>query len=108
MLSIVLPLIALSVVTAFLFTFIRTVFELPMSELLVPVDGPAAPSQIIRLFGKDDDGAGSALSLVAMTIMGVLAAGIWLLAHRLFQRRTPSNAAPALLPSLPHPAEATA
>ncbi len=85
-LSVVLPLVAISVMTAFLFTFIRTVFELPMSELLIPVNGPAAPSVIIHLFGKDDEGIGSALSLLAMCLVGVVSALIWLATQKLFAR----------------------
>lgn len=90
-LHIVLPLIALSLTTAFLFTFIRTMFELPMSELLVPVTGPAAPSVIIHLFGKDDEGMGSALSLLAMIVVGIISGLIWLAANRLFGRSQPST-----------------
>lgn len=87
-LYVVLPLVALSVTTAFLFTFIRTVFELPMSELLIPVNGPAAPSVIIHLFGKDDEGMGSALSLLAMLVVGGVSAIIWLAAQKFFARTT--------------------
>ncbi len=83
---VILPLVALSVMTSFLFTFIRTVFELPMSELLVPVSGPAAPSVIIHLFGKDDEGMGSALSLLAMIVVGALSVIIWLLGQKAFSR----------------------
>jgi len=87
MLGIVLPLVALSVITAFLFTFIRTMFELPMSELLVPVSGPAAPSVIIHLFGKDDEGLGSALSMLAMIVVGGISGAAWLAARWSFRRR---------------------
>ena len=92
-LRIVLPLVAMSVITAFLFTFIRTMFELPMSELLVPVRGPAAPSVIIHLFGKDDDGPGSALSLLAMLLVGAASATIWLAANGMFARRQATSTA---------------
>jgi len=78
---IVLPLVAFSLVTALLSTFIRTMFELPMSELLVPVDGPAAPSVLVQLFGKDDEGMGSALSLMAMIVVAVVSAAIWITAR---------------------------
>ena len=87
MVAIVLPLVSLSVVTAFLFTFIRSVFELPMSELLVPVTGPAAASMIVHLFGKDDDGLGSALSVVAMIIVAIASSVVWLLAQTAVRRR---------------------
>ncbi len=79
---IVVPLIALSLITAVLFVFVRTVFELPMSEVLQPADGPPAPALIVRLFGNDDDGIGSALSLVAILGTAVSAGGLWLLAAR--------------------------
>ncbi|MDP8996340.1 MAG: iron ABC transporter permease [Pseudomonadota bacterium] len=85
-LSIILPLVMLSVMTAFLFTFIRTVFELPMSELLIPVNGPAAPSAIIRLFGKDDEGMGSALSLLAMCSVSAISILVWLVIQKFIAR----------------------
>ena len=90
-LYVVLPLVALSVTTAFLFTFIRTVFELPMSQLLVPLNGPAAPSVIIHLFGKDDEGMGSALSLLAMIIVGGVSAIIWMTTQKIFARTIVKN-----------------
>jgi len=76
---IVVPLIALSLITAVLFVFVRTVFELPMSEVLQPADGPPAPALIVRLFGNDNDGIGSALSLVAIFFTALSAGGLWLL-----------------------------
>jgi iron(III) transport system permease protein len=82
---IVMPLIALSLVTAVLFVFVRTVFELPMSEVLQPADGPPAPTLIVRLFGNDDDGIGSALSLVAVLATGLSAGALWLVAARLMR-----------------------
>src|SRR5260370_38465558 len=51
---IIVPLIALSFVTAGLFVFVRTVFELPMSEMLQPAVGPPAPAVIVRLFSNDE------------------------------------------------------
>ncbi len=80
---IIVPLIALSLITAVLFVFVRTVFELPMSEVLQPADGPPAPALIVRLFGNDDDGIGSALSLVAILGTGLSAGALWLVAARL-------------------------
>jgi len=79
---IVVPLIALSLLTAVLFVFVRTVFELPMSEVLQPADGPPAPALIVRLFGNDDDGIGSALSLVAILGTALSAGALWLVAAR--------------------------
>jgi iron(III) transport system permease protein len=82
---IIVPLIALSLVTAALFVFVRTVFELPMSEVLQPTDGPPAPALIVRLFGNDDDGIGSALSLVAILATAFSAGVLWLAAARLMR-----------------------
>jgi len=77
LLAITLPLILLSVVTAFLLTFIRTVFELPMSQMLIPQSGPPAPTLILRLFSHDRDGLASAIALVAMAAAGLGAALVW-------------------------------
>jgi iron(III) transport system permease protein len=82
---IIMPLIALSLVTAVLFVFVRTVFELPMSEVLQPADGPPAPTLIVRLFGNDDDGIGSALSLVAILGTALSAGALWLVAARVMR-----------------------
>lgn len=90
--QIVLPLVALSVVTAFLLTFIRTVFELPISQLLVPRSGSPVPPVVIRLFNHDGDGLASALSLVSMIVAGGGAAVIWAVAKRLAPRRGPALA----------------
>jgi iron(III) transport system permease protein len=65
------------VVTAFLLTFIRTVFELPMSQMLIPQSGAPAPTVILRLFSHDRDGLASAMALVAMVAAGAIAALIW-------------------------------
>lgn len=97
--KIVLPLVAFSLLTALLATFIRTVFELPMSELLVPVDGPAAPSVLVQLFGKDDEGMGSALALVAMVVVAGISAAIWLAARHVLARGRPGVA--QTLPAVP-------
>jgi iron(III) transport system permease protein len=82
---IIVPLIALSLVTAVLFVFVRTVFELPMSEMLQPADGPPAPALIVRLFSNDDDGIGSALSLVAILGTALSAGALGLVAARLMR-----------------------
>ena len=82
MVRIVVPLIALSLLTAVLFVFVRTVFELPMSEVLEPSSGPPAPALIVRLFGNDDDGIGSALSLVSILGTGLVGGLIWAAARR--------------------------
>ncbi|WP_189521366.1 ABC transporter permease subunit [Mesorhizobium sp. M1B.F.Ca.ET.045.04.1.1] len=77
LLSVTLPLILLSVVTAFLITFIRTVFELPMSQMLIPQSGPPAPTLILKLFSHDRDGLACAIALAAMAAAGGAAALIW-------------------------------
>src|SRR5262249_55655736 len=81
-----LPLIFLSVVPAFLLTFIRTIFELPISQLLIPQSGPPVPPLVIRLFNHDGDGVASALSLVGMVVAGGGGGLVWLLASRLLPR----------------------
>ncbi|HVJ43872.1 MAG TPA: ABC transporter permease subunit [Dongiaceae bacterium] len=86
LLRITLPLVWLSIVTAFLMTFIRTVFELPMSQMLIPLAGPPAPPVILKLFSHDQDGPAAALSLAAMIAAGGFAALSWLLAKRLARR----------------------
>ncbi|MEF0942515.1 ABC transporter permease [Rhizobium sp. BR 362] len=87
LLAITLPLILLSVVTAFLLTFIRTVFELPMSQMLIPLSGPAAPTLILKLFSHDQDGLACAIALLAMAVAGGGAALAWLLARRFMPKR---------------------
>jgi len=83
LIRITLPLVWLSIVTAFLMTFIRTVFELPMSQMLIPLAGPPAPPVILKFFSHDQDGPAAALSLAAMIAAGGVAALIWLAARRL-------------------------
>lgn len=80
---IVMPLVALSLVTAVLYVFVHTVFELPMSTLLQPIAGPPAPAVIVRMFGGDQDGIGSALSLMAILATTLCAGSFWLLARRI-------------------------
>src|SRR4029077_15640893 len=76
LLLIVVPLIGVSLTAAFALSFLRTVFELPMSQLLMPLSGPPAPALIVRLFGNDDDGIGSALSLMSMLSAGIISGGV--------------------------------
>ncbi len=83
---IVVPLIAVSILTAGLFVFLRTVFELPISQLLMPKSGPPAPAMIVRLFGNDDDGIASALSLFSMAAAGIVGRAMWLAGTRLIGR----------------------
>ncbi|MGV8988769.1 MAG: ABC transporter permease [Cypionkella sp.] len=82
LIKVVLPLVLLSVITAVLLTFIRTVFELPVSQLLVPQTGSPVPPYVVRLLGHDDDGAASALALLCMVGAGGLAGAGWLIARR--------------------------
>ncbi len=91
--SVTLPLILLSVVTAFLLTFIRTVFELPMSQMLIPQSGAPAPTLILKLFSHDRDGLACAIALVAMAAAGGAAAAIWYPLNRVaaFGRGRPQN-----------------
>ena len=77
-----LPLVLFSVVTAFLLTFIRTVFELPVSQLLIPQSGSPAPPFVVRLLHHDSDGMAAALALVSMLAAGGIAALVWRLARR--------------------------
>jgi iron(III) transport system permease protein len=85
--AITLPLVFLSMVTAFLLTFIRTMFELPVSQMLIPLSGPPMPPLVVNLFGHDQDGLGSALSLTSMIAAGGGAGLLWLFARRLLAPR---------------------
>ena len=69
-LSITLPLVSFSVLTAFLLNFIHIMFELPVSQMLLPRTEFPAPVYILRLLGYDKDGLACALSLVSMVIAG--------------------------------------
>lgn len=94
LLAITLPLVFLSVVTAFLLTFIRTVFELPISQMLIPQSGAPAPTLILKLFSHDRDGLASAIALVAMAAAGGAAALVWYpLRHFTGPRRRPAGGA---------------
>lgn len=79
---ITLPLVLLSVVTAVLLTFIRTVFELPVSQLLIPVSGSPMPPFVVRLLNHDSDGMAAALALVAMAVAGGIAGLVWLVVRK--------------------------
>jgi iron(III) transport system permease protein len=88
LLAITLPLVSLSVLTAFVLTFIRTVFELPISQMLIPVSGPPAPTVILKLFSHDKDGLAASIALVAMIAAGGIAVVAWLVFRRLMGRPT--------------------
>ena len=96
MLTITLPLVFVSVVTAFLLTFIRTVFELPMSQMLIPQSGAPAPTLILKLFSHDRDGLASAIALVAMAAAGTAATMVWIASRRFIgpRRRPVANGVP--------------
>ncbi|MBN8998751.1 MAG: iron ABC transporter permease [Rhizobiales bacterium] len=95
LLRIVLPLVAVSIGTAFAMTFIRTVFELPVSQLLIPKAGAPAPPIILKLFSHEMDGAASALSLASMIVAGGIAGLVWLLARRFAADRGQRRLRPA-------------
>lgn len=88
LIGITLPLTFLSIVTALLFTFIHTLFELPLSQLLIPRSGPPMPTYVVGLFDNENEALGSALSLVSMIAAGGLAGLLWAIASRLAPRRS--------------------
>ena len=91
---IVVPLIGVSLTAALVLSFLRTVFDLPISQLLMPLSGAPAPATIVRLFGNDDDGIGSALSLMSMVSSGLLSGGVILLGRALLSRPRRAKALP--------------
>ena len=99
LLRITLPLISLSVVTSFLLTFIRTIFELPLSQLLIPLSGSPLPPMVVRLFNHDGDGLAAALSLVGMIVAGGSAGLVWFMANRALPRRIRPEASMARWPA---------
>ncbi len=82
LIKVVMPLVLLAVMTAAALTFIRTVFELPVSQLLIPQTGSPVPPYVVRLLGHDDDGLASALALLCMIGAGGIAGAGWLLARK--------------------------
>jgi ABC-type Fe3+ transport system permease subunit len=78
---IVLPLIQRAVIVAFGVTLIRSVFELPMSQFLMPSSGPSLPALIVNDFTQDRDAVACALALAALCLVGVIAALGALLNH---------------------------
>jgi len=91
---IVVPLIGVSLTAAFVLSFLRTVFELPISQLLIPLSGAPAPAMTVRLFGNDDDGIGSALSLMSMVSAGLISGGVVMLGRSLLPRPGGTRALP--------------
>ncbi len=70
---IVMPLIRRAIVVAFGVTMVRSIFELPMSQFLMPSSGPALPALIVNDFTQDRDAVACALALVALFAVGILA-----------------------------------
>ncbi|TCR85261.1 ABC-type Fe3+ transport system permease subunit [Rhizobium sp. BK376] len=68
---IVAPLIGKAIAAAFGVTMIRTIFELPMSQFLMPQAGPAIPALIVDDFTQDRDAVACALALVALLAVAV-------------------------------------
>jgi len=71
---IVLPLIRRAIIVAFGVTMIRSLFELPMSQFLMPSAGPALPALIVNDFTQDRDAVACAMALTALCIVGIIAA----------------------------------
>jgi len=76
---IVLPLIRRAVAVAFGVTMVRSIFELPMSQFLMPSAGPALPALIVNDFTQDRDAVACALALVALCAVGLVAGIVTLL-----------------------------
>ncbi len=70
---IVLPLIRRAIAVAFGVTVVRSVFELPMSQFLMPASGPALPALIVNDFTQDRDAVACALALVALLAVAIVA-----------------------------------
>ncbi len=80
--SIVIPLVRRAIIAAFGVTMMRSVFELPMSQFLMPTSGPALPALIVNDFTQDRDAVACALALTAMAAV-VVVVGAAALARKL-------------------------
>jgi len=69
---IVAPLIGRAIAAAFGVTMVRTVFELPMSQFLMPQAGPALPALIVDDFTQDRDAVACAMALVALLAVAIV------------------------------------
>jgi ABC-type Fe3+ transport system permease subunit len=69
---IVAPLAGRAIAAAFGVTMVRTVFELPMSQLLMPQAGPALPALIVDDFTQDRDAVACAMALVALLAVALI------------------------------------
>lgn len=76
---IVMPLIRRAIMVAFGVTMVRSIFELPMSQFLMPRSGPALPALIVNDFTQDRDAVACALALVALAAVGLVAGAVALL-----------------------------
>lgn len=67
------PLVKQAILTVFGVSVLRTVFELPLSRLLIPVKGPPLPVVVVENFTQDRDALACAVALLAMLAIGVAA-----------------------------------
>jgi iron(III) transport system permease protein len=78
-LSVVLPVIARPLVTAWLLTYAATLLELPVSQLLAPPDAQPISVGITNALGKYDFGGGTAMEVLAiLSALVVVAIGFTL------------------------------
>ncbi|WP_245505524.1 ABC transporter permease subunit [Rhizobium sp. BK068] len=71
---VVVPLIRRAVTVAFGVTLIRSIFELPMAQFLMPSAGPSLAALIVNDFTQDRDAVACALALVTLVAVAVVAA----------------------------------
>lgn len=88
---VVAPLVRQAVLTVFGVSVLRTLFELPLSRLLIPIKGPPLPVVVVENFTQDRDALACAVALLAMAVVGAVAA-VAVLALR---GRAPTGMAPA-------------
>ncbi|MDB5561270.1 MAG: iron transporter permease, partial [Hyphomicrobiales bacterium] len=70
--KIIIPLVGGAIVIAFGVTTIRSIFELPMSQMLLPQAGPPVPVLIVDDFLQGRDSLACALALVTLAIVAVI------------------------------------
>jgi iron(III) transport system permease protein len=71
--SVVLPLVLTAVLSTWMLVFTGTMFELPASELLQPPGQPPVAVEIVNLFNNYQDGAGTAMTIMGLAVVTVLA-----------------------------------
>ncbi len=81
LMRIVLPLVGGAVAIAFGVTIVRSLFELPMSQFLLPLAGPPLPVVIVGGFTQGRDAVACALALVALCLVGLGASVTVLFKH---------------------------